>query len=149
MYMYKHVIKHTRSIKYICYLGLCNINTQFSPKYISINNNKNIWNFKAQNISETQFIENEIVQNEIMRLVLHAGRDLGSACWEIVMGTSIGWSGSCSFQLKTCLVTPWHSVVSPQRAPEHCSLWKVRQQVLERSLKKYITMQNKVISLNQ
>lgn len=144
MYMYKHVIKHTRSIKYICYLWLCNINKQFSPKYISMNNNKNIWNFKVQNISKTQFIE-----NGIMRLVLHAGRDLGSACWEIFMGTSIGWSGSCSFQLKTCLVTPWHSVVSPQRAPEHCSLWKVRQQVLERSLKKYIIMQNKVILLNQ
>lgn len=55
-----------------------------------MNNKENIWNFKAQNISETQFIENEIVQNEIKTLVLHAGRDLGSACWEIVMGTSIG-----------------------------------------------------------
>lgn len=51
-----------------------------------MNNKENILNFKAQNISKTQFIENEIVQNEIMRLVLHAGRDLGSACWEIVMG---------------------------------------------------------------
>lgn len=69
MYMYKHVIKHTRSIKYICYLWLCNINKQFSPKYISMNNNKNIWNFKVQNISKTQFIENEIVQ-------------IGVACWE-------------------------------------------------------------------
>lgn len=82
MYMYKHVIKHTRSIKYICYLGLCNINKQFFPKYISMNNKENIWNFKAQNISETQFTENEIVQNEIMRLccmlggtlAVHAGR---------------------------------------------------------------------------
>lgn len=110
-----------------------------------MNNKENIWNFKAQNISETQFIDNEIVQNEIMRLVLHAGRDLGSACWEIVMGTSIGWSGSCSFQLKTCLVTPWHSVVSPQRAPEHCSLWKVRQQVLEDILDKYICKTSYII----
>lgn len=34
MYMYKHVIKHIRIIKYICYLGLCNINKQFFFKYI-------------------------------------------------------------------------------------------------------------------
>lgn len=105
-----------------------------------------MWNFKAQNISKTQFIETEIVQNEIMRLVLHAGRDLGSACWEISMGTSIGWSGSCSFQIKTCLVTPWHSVVSPQRAPEHCSLWEVRQQVLEEILDKHILSKTSYIT---